>query len=188
MYKFGPVQQKILLLLLGGIGLGMETSSLRYYRKLRIISKEWKRIDQRSLRRSVKRLCSQKLVQEKYSPDGSFKLVLTKEGVRQARAQCLYGSAIRFRNPKKWDGKWRVIVFDIPEKSRLFRNILREHLRALKFYRLQQSVFVSPYPCEKQIMELVTLYQAEAFVRVMKADWVDSEGKLKKHFFKKSPK
>ena len=183
MYKFGPTQQKLLLLLLGGIALGMETSSVRYYQKLRLIRKEWKRIDQRSFNRSLKRLHGEKLVKEVYLTDGSFQLVLTKEGKRQARIRYLFGQAIRFKNPKVWDKKWRVVLFDIPEKNRVFRNILREHLRELKFYKLQQSVFVSPYPCEKQIAELIALYRAESFVRIMTVGWIDNEERLKKRFF-----
>jgi CRISPR-associated endonuclease Cas2 len=184
MYKFGSVQQKLLLLLVGGIALGMETSSVRYYKKLCLIRKEWKKIDQRSFSRSIRRLRAQKLVEEICLPDGSFKLVLTEEGKRQARIQDLFGSSIRFRNPKRWDKKWRVVMFDIPEKSRTFRDTLRAHLHALHFYKLQQSVFISPVLCEKQLAELVALYSAEPYVRIMTVGWIDNEKKLKKHFFK----
>lgn len=183
MYKFGPTQQKLLLLLAAGIGLGLETSSIRYYRKLGILVREWKKIDQRSVKRSIKRLCSEKLIREIVQPDGSFKLVLTEEGKRQARIQYLFGNSIRFKNKRRWDGKWRIVMFDIPEKSREFRTILREHLWELNFYRVQQSVFVSPHPCEKQLTELISLYRAEPFVRVMTVDWIDNEQKLKRHFF-----
>jgi len=74
MYKFGPVQQKLFLLLISGVALGLETSSIRYYRKLRLIRKEWKGIDQRNFNRSVRRLSAQKLVKEVCLPDGSFHL------------------------------------------------------------------------------------------------------------------
>jgi len=184
MYKLGPVQKKLILLLLGGFILGMETSSIRYYRKLKLLRKEWKKINQQNFTRSVKRLSSQRLVKEVVSPDGSFKLVLTEEGVRQARIQSLFGKTISFKNPKEWDKKWRIVVFDIPEKDRHFRDVLRLHLRELKFYKLQQSVFVSPYPCEKQLLELISIYKVESFVRIMTADWVDNQEKLQKHFFK----
>jgi phenylacetic acid degradation operon negative regulatory protein len=184
MYKFGPVQQKLLLLLMGGFVLGMETSSIRYYRKLRLLRREWKKIDQRSFNRSVQRLSAQKLVKEVILPDGSFKLVLMREGVRQARIQYLFGRTIRFKNPKEWDKKWRIVLFDIPEDDRDFRDLLRNHLRELKFYKLQHSVFISPFPCEKQLLELVSLYKAEQYVRIMTASWVDNEEKIKKYFFK----
>ncbi|HWQ60060.1 MAG TPA: hypothetical protein VN420_02840 [Candidatus Fimivivens sp.] len=183
MYKFGPVQQKTLLLLLGGITLGSQRSSKRYYRLLRELRKEWNRIDQRSVTRSLRRLSEQKLVMEKRLPDGTVRLVLTKEGKRQARFLDLYGQSIRLKKPKKWDGKWRVIVFDIPEESRVFRNILRHHLREMEFYQLQKSVFVSPFPYEKLLLELVDLYGAGSYVRIMTVSWLDNGEKLKRRFF-----
>ncbi|MBP6889098.1 MAG: CRISPR-associated endonuclease Cas2 [Candidatus Moranbacteria bacterium] len=184
MYKLGPVQQKVLLVLAGVVILGTETSSLRYYQKLRMLYRGWKKIDQRNFNRSVHRLSEQKLVQEVSLADGSFRLVLTKEGARQAKIQALFGSKIHFKRPKQWDKKWRIVLFDIPEKERGFRTVLREHLQELHFFKLQQSVFVSPFPCEKPIMELVALYGAEVHVRIMTAHWIDNETKLKKHFFK----
>ena len=87
-------------------------------------------------------------------------------------------------NPKNWDGKWRIVLFDIPEKDRSFRNILREHLYALNFLKLQHSVFVSPHPFEKQILELVALYSAESYVRVIIAIQIDNGNKIKRHFFR----
>lgn len=183
MYKFGPVQQKTLLLLLGGITLGSQRSSKRYYRLLRELRKEWRRIDQRSVSRSLRRLSEQKLVEEKVLSDGTIRLVLTKEGKRQARFLDMYGQSIRLKKPKRWDGKWRVIIFDIPEDSRVFRNILRQHLREMEFYQLQKSVFVSPFPYEKPLLELVDLYGADPYVRIMTVSWLDNGEKLKQHFF-----
>lgn len=46
---------------------------------------------------------------------------------------------------EKWDGKWKIIIFDIPEKQKSKRNIFRGFLRRKGFIRLQNSVFVSPY-------------------------------------------
>ncbi len=183
MYKFGPVQQKLLLILAGGVILGSDTSLIRYYRKLRLLWKGWKEIDQRNFNRSVRGLVEQKLVEERVSSDGSLQLMLTKEGKRQAVRLDLFGQSIKFKHPKTWDKKWRVIMFDIPEESRKFRDILRRHLYEMKFYRLQQSVFVSPYPYEKPLMELVDLYGAASHVRIMTVTWIDKEDYLKHYFF-----
>lgn len=182
MYKFGPVKQKILLSLLGGAALGASSSPARYFRTLRQLRSEWKKIDQRNFNRSIRRLSKEKLIEEKKLADGSFKLVLTKNGKIQARRLNLLGDSIKFKKPKRWDGKWRIVLFDVPEKDRLFRAILREHLYNLKFKKLQHSVFVSPYPFEKPILELVALYSAEPFVRVITASKIDNERALKKIF------
>lgn len=184
MYKFGPVQRKILLALLGGVALGLSSSPKQYFRTFRALQKDWEKIDQRNFNRSFQRLADEKLIEERVLLDGSLKFVLTEEGKQQAKKLNFFGSSIIFKKPKKWDKKWRVVVFDIPEKDRLFRGILREHLYDLKFYKLQNSVFVSPYPFEKPIIELVALYSAQPYVRVITATDIDNEIKLKKHFSK----
>lgn len=107
------------------------------------------------------------------------------EGKKQARKISLLGNSIKFKKPKRWDGRWRLVIFDIPEKNRNFRDILRNHLQALEFYKLQYSVFISPYPFEKQILELVKIYSAQSYVRVITALEIDNENLIKKHFFKK---
>ena len=144
--------------------------------------KEWLKIDQRNFNRSIRRLAKDKLVEEKNLIDGSFKLVLTPGGKKQARTLNILGNSISFKKPRHWDGKWRVVLFDIPEKDRIFRDILRDHLYRLEFYKLQQSVFVSPYPFEKAILDLVAIYAAESHVRVITAMKIDNDAKLKKHF------
>lgn len=184
MYKIRPVQRKILLALLGGVALGFSHDPRQYYRTLRLIRKEWQKINQQNFNRSLRRLSSEKLLEEKRLSDGSFRLVLTREGKREAKILKLFGNSINFKKPKRWDGKWRFVLFDIPEKDRVFRDILREHLRALKFMKLQHSVFVSPYPYEKPILELVDFYSARPYVRVVTAEKIDNEAALKRHFFK----
>lgn len=183
MYKFGPIQKKLLIALLGSAALGMSSSPRQYFKVLSTIKSDWKRSDKKSLNRSIQRLSRQKLLTEKTFSDGSCKLILTEEGRRQARKLSLLGS-IKFKKPKKWDKKWRIVVFDIPEKDRVFRGILREHLRELRFFKLQQSVFVSPHPFEKVILDLTRLYAAQKYVRVITATKIDNQEKLKKHFFR----
>jgi DNA-binding transcriptional regulator PaaX len=185
MYRIGKTQQKLLLTLFGGIALSMSTSPTQYYRTLSSLQKEWRRIGQYEIRRSAKRLAKQKLLEEEILPDGSFHLKLTPKGKREARRMHIFGSTIRFQNKKSWDKLWRIIVFDIPEKDRVFRDILRQHLYDLKFYKLQQSVFVSPHPYEKPLLQLVDLYKASKYVRIITAQNIDNASKLQHHFFSK---
>jgi DNA-binding transcriptional regulator PaaX len=185
MYKFGKIQKKIILVLLGGVALGMSRSPNQYYRALRAIKKDWNKINQGTFNRSIKRLTKEKFLIEKKGKDGSFELILTKKGRREASRLNFIGNTINIKNSKKWDKKWRVVAFDIPEKDRIFRGILRQHLFELDFYKLQNSVFVSPYPFEKPILELISLYSAEKYVRVITALKIDNEKKLKEIFSKK---
>jgi len=183
MYKYGPIQKKIMIALAGGVVLSLSRSPWQYYKTMRRMRDEWKSVNEYSFKRSLARLSTEKLIEEKVLADGSFKLVLTEKGRMQAKRLKLFGDSIEFKKPKKWDGKWRIVLFDIPEKDRPFRDILRSHLRQLKFLKLQHSVFVSPYPFEKAILELSYLYSAQEYVRVITALGIDNEKKLKEHFF-----
>jgi len=57
-------------------------------------------------------------------------------------------SRYQIKQPRKWDKKWRVIIFDIPEKKKKIRERVRQILLAANFQRLQDSVWVHPYDCE----------------------------------------
>ena len=65
MYKFGPVQQKILLTLMSGVALGFSSSPRQYFKTLRRLRHEWKKIDQRNFNRSLRRLSNEKLIEER---------------------------------------------------------------------------------------------------------------------------
>jgi len=184
MHKMGPVKRKILLALLGGVALGFSQNPRQYYKNLRLIKNEWKKINQQAFIRSIRRLAKEKLLEEKILPDGSYKLILTAKGKREAKILEILGNSINFKIPKRWDGKWRVVLFDIPEKDRVFRDILREHLHNLKFAKLQRSVFVSPHPFEKPIAELIEIYSAQPYVRIITAEKIDNETSMKKYFSK----
>lgn len=54
---------------------------------------------------------------------------------------------------KKWDNKWRILIFDIEEKSRLTRDLLRKKLKELGFAKWQKSVYVTPHPIENELNE-----------------------------------
>ena len=60
-------------------------------------------------------------------------------------------SRYEIRQPKKWDKRWRIIIFDIPENKKLMRDQARNILREAGFQRLQDSVWVYPYDCEDVI-------------------------------------
>ena len=58
---------------------------------------------------------------------------------------------------KKWDGRWRMVVFDIPERRSHIRARLRAVMCEIGFVRLQDSVWVYPYDCE----DFIALLKAE---------------------------
>lgn len=71
---------------------------------------------------------------------------------------------------KKWDGKWRVVVFDIPEKRRQARNLLRGSLKRWGFIPWQQSVWATKKNCTKPLREFIKNVGIEDWVIVLESD------------------
>lgn len=85
--------------------------------------------------------------------------------------------------PVFWDGKWRVLIFDINERRRRVRNQLRRLLQGAGFIRIQDSVWVYPYPCD----EFVSLVRAHlksgiGEIRSFVAEALESDKALREHF------
>lgn len=178
--RLGDNQKKILLLLVGGFALGLSGSPKRYFQVLKDIEKDWKEINRQSLKRAIKSLYESKLISEKENPDGTVTLVLTDKGKQKALTYNI--DEMEIKKPKQWDKKWRLVLFDIPDKIRKTRDTLRYHLKNLSFYEFQESVFVHPYDCQGEIDYLIELYDIRRFVRFIVAESIDNELHLKYHF------
>jgi len=91
---------------------------------------------------------------------------------------------MQIRRSKLWDGKWRVVIFDIPERFRNGRIALSRKLKDLGFYSLQKSVFVFPYECENEIDFIREFFDVKKFVILLYSltlgDYYDLI--LKRHF------
>lgn len=56
---------------------------------------------------------------------------------------------------RSWDKKWRIVIFDISEKNRLSRDILRDKLFSIGFGRWQESVYITPHSVEQEINQFL---------------------------------
>ncbi|MBI1971660.1 MAG: hypothetical protein HYS52_02325, partial [Candidatus Wildermuthbacteria bacterium] len=74
---------------------------------------------------------------------------LTKEGKK--KAGILQINDLRIARPKKWDGMWRVLLFDIAHEKRSYREALRGKLKELNFFLFQKSVWVHAFDCKAEM-------------------------------------
>lgn len=100
-------------------------------------------------------------------------LELTPKGIK--RANCLVLDNINIERPQKWDQKWRVVIFDVPEKIRLKRNFLRNKLLELGFCQIQKSVYVFPFECTNAITILCQFLATQDYVTVMISEIIQGE-------------
>jgi len=112
---------------------------------------------------------------------GKFTVELTEKGRRKVEEIKLDDMVIKI--PLVWDKKWRIVIFDIPEKHlKRARNALREKLQKLGFFQLQKSVWALPYPCEKEIQFLCELFNIGRFVNIITGDKINNDVILRKYF------
>ena len=131
----------------------------------------WNRLKKRGqLQSAIRRMEKQKLISWS-EKDGGLALTLTKEGKKKILKYNI--DELEIEKPKKWDKKWRVIIFDIPEKERVARDMLRGKLREMDFYQLQKSVFVSKYKCENEISFLSNSLGIAKYVTYIEASRID---------------
>lgn len=178
--RIGHLQQKVLLLLLGGLALGLTRSPKQYFRVVKEIRTEWRAINRRVLNQAIQSLYHSKLVETKDNRDGTLTLVLSKEGKQLALTYDLEN--MKIKEPNHWDGKWRMVMFDVPEGIKRVRDTLRMHFKNMGFCEFQKSVFVHPYPCAEEIEYIVEFYNARRHIRFVVATEIDNAIELKRHF------
>jgi CRISPR-associated endonuclease Cas2 len=83
---------------------------------------------------------------------------------------------------KKWRGKWFLVFFDVPEIQRNKRDYLRNFLRKIGFYKYQQSVYIFPYECEKEIKLIKKIVEGAKYMRYIIAEKIEDEDKIKTFF------
>ena len=88
----------------------------------------------------------------------------------------------QLKKPKKWDRKWRIIVFDVKEKERRKRDELRDYLYKIGFKRLQDSVWVFPYDCEDLLMLLKADLGLGRNMLYIVADVVENDRSLREEY------
>jgi hypothetical protein len=105
---------------------------------------------------------------------------LTEKGKRAWRQAEITNFEIK--KPRRWDKKWRVIIFDIPETRKALRNSVRALLSQFGFVRLQDSVWVYPYDCEELIMLLKVEFRLGKSLLYLVVDRLENDRHLRTGF------
>lgn len=84
--------------------------------------------------------------------------------------------------PKRWDGKWRVLIFDVPEHRKNTREKIRRTLMQIGFVRLQDSVWLYPYDCEDVVVLLKADFKIGKDLLYLIVDSIEADGKWREWF------
>ncbi len=89
---------------------------------------------------------------------------------------------LQLRRTQKWDGRWRIIIFDIPENKKSARDALRGKFNELGMYQLQKSVFVYPFDCKKEIDFVSDFFGVANDILYLRGDVYEVERDIKNFF------
>lgn len=108
------------------------------------------------------------------------RLSITKKG--ESFLQRLEQNNFKISRPKKWDKKWRIVIFDIKEERKSSRDKLRRTLIQIGFKKLQNSVWVYPYNCENLITLLKTDFKIGKDILYIIAEHIEYDRPLREYF------
>jgi len=72
---------------------------------------------------------------------------------------------------KQWDGKWRLVVYNIPERLRVQRDKLRFKLLSLGFAKLSNSLWIAPHDFRTEIDQHMKDREMTGYVETFLAEY-----------------
>lgn len=159
-----------------GVLLGLTRSPKQYFKIVRMAVEEWKFINRQYLYRLIREFREERLIDYREKTNGEIEILITEQGRLTLLNYDIDKMEIKRADP--WDGKWRIVFFDIPEKHRRARDALREKLKEIGFRELQQSVFIQPYPCAEEINFLIEFFEIRNWVKLVEANEITNEPEL----------
>ncbi|MDO8620536.1 MAG: hypothetical protein Q7R64_04295 [bacterium] len=175
--RIAVVQKAVLYALVAAGGLSM---ALVAPNALRVLEQfgwvKTKRPFRFTVSRSVERLEKARLV----TVDKKGFITLTKIG--EQRISEIERADYQLSIPEKWDGKWRVVSFDIKEKRKKVRELLRWTLQSVGFVHLHHSVWVYPHDCEDFLSLLKADYHIGVEILYIIAEYIENDDWLRRHF------
>lgn len=166
------------LLLVGGV-LTVAVVAPNVFSAFGHLAKIRRYFDKKQFNKEKQYFKKQGLIKIEKIDNKTFKIYLTEKGEKIA-AEDVFKN-FKIQKPQK-DGYWRVVMFDIPNKYNWARDVFRQRLRELGFYKFQESVFILPYPCEKEIALLTTILNIVDFAHLIKTKDFSGNKEVEKIF------
>ena len=108
------------------------------------------------------------------------KYSLTPKGERRFRK--IFIDEVIIKRPKKWDGKWRLVMYDLPTRFKKARDAFRWKLKDLDLFQLQKSVWIYPYPCEGELLLVADFFGVRRHIQILEVSKILDDRKAKMHF------
>ncbi len=112
--------------------------------------------------------------------DDKIKIVLTEAGRKKMLSYRFDDMTIT--KPKRWDGKWRAVAFDIPEARKKARDALVQKMKDLGLVQFQKSLWLCPYECKNEIDFVAEVFEVGKYVHYLVVSEMTNDGLLRQRF------
>lgn len=176
-YEYGEISEIILstLLVVGVVAVAVTMPNavqlFKYF-------KPKNTFERTRIKRSVARLEVGGFIEHKGDKKGLF--ILTPKGKEKAMRYAI--KQMKIASQKTWDKKWRLIMFDVPEEKKQARRAINLALKKLGCVQYQKSVFVTPFPCSKEIDFVGECFDVRKHIRIVIASEVEESRALREVF------
>ncbi|MBZ5751884.1 MULTISPECIES: phenylacetic acid degradation operon negative regulatory protein PaaX [Metabacillus] len=124
--------------------------------------------NEQGVRVAISRMVKQGWIQSEKQGNKSY-YFLTDRGVNRIEEAA---NRIYKMNPSEWDGKWRILMYTIPEEKRQIRDELRQELLWSGFGSFSNSCWISPNNLEKEVKLLIEKYDISEYVDFFVSDYI----------------
>lgn len=131
------------------------------------------------IERALRRLIQGGFIERK-SKGGDTVVSLTSLGHTRLKTINLQNARIKI--PPRWDGRWRLVFFDIPHARGPQRDAIRKKLKELGFLQIQKSVYLHPYECYDIIKSMQNFYQIKPYFHYAIVEKIECGNKYLRHF------
>lgn len=145
--------------------------------------KRSRRYTKKQIQYAVDNLRRRKMIEVIKDNEGKITVKLTNKGAERIREFSF--ETLKIKKPLRWDKKWRILIFDIPTKPKIYnqaREALRKKIKELGFYQMQKSVWVYPYECEDELLLIAELYHVQKHIEIITAEKILHENIVKRKF------
>lgn len=143
------------------------------------LGRQFKKYNKKRLRQIVKRLSDQELISFREGREDTI-VTLTEKG--KLKALKFNIDNLKIAEPVRWDGKWRIVLFDIPESKKAGRETLRRKLKELGFYQFQKSAFIHPFECKDEVSFIRANFEIKDYVKYLVVSQLEEEDFFKNWF------
>jgi DNA-binding transcriptional regulator PaaX len=132
------------------------------------------------IKQTIRRLKLQGMI-EYDEEDESHPIILTEKGMRRALK---HEFTHIFSSSRRWDHFWRIVMFDIPERKGK-RRAFQHGLKMSGFYRVQDSVYASPFDLKDELLKYARAHGISSDVLMITAPTLGPfERDARMHFFR----